>query len=186
MVRYKLQPWKTLAKKTILTHSKYLIVESHTVALPNGRVLNDWPWIITPNFVIVIPVTDEGTFYCFRQVKYSVGGTSLAPVGGYIETGENPLAAAQRELQEEMGLAGREWVSLGQYEIDGNRGIATCHLYLARGAYRCAIPKPDDLEEQELVSLSIDELKAALKAGEIKVLPWAAAVSMALLHIQAP
>ncbi len=178
-----MQTWKTLAKKTIFDHSKYLVVENHTVALPDGRILDDWAWIITPNYINVVPVTQDGKFYCFRQVKYSVAGTSLAPVGGYIEPGEDPLVAAQRELHEEMGLASQDWIPLGEYGVDGNRGIATCYLYLARDVYRTTEPHADDLEEQEILTLTRSEIRSALKAGEFKVLAWAAVVSLALLYL---
>ncbi|MCB0235591.1 MAG: NUDIX domain-containing protein, partial [Anaerolineae bacterium] len=95
-----MQPWKTLARRTILNHSKYLSVEEHEVLLPDGRIIPDWPWIVTPDYANVVAVTEAGQFLVFRQNKYAVDGTSLAPVGGYLEPGEDPFAAAQRELLE--------------------------------------------------------------------------------------
>jgi len=41
-----MNPWKTLSKRKVLKHSKYLEVESHTIELPDGRILDDWPWLI--------------------------------------------------------------------------------------------------------------------------------------------
>jgi ADP-ribose pyrophosphatase len=178
-----MQPWKTLARRTLVQCGKYLTVESHTVQLPNGRIIEDWPYVIGPDYVNVVPVTPEGQFLCFRQTKYAVEGTSLAPVGGYIEPGEDPLCAAQRELREEMGYEAVEWVPLGSYTVGANRGIATAHLFLALGARRVAEPKSDDLEEQELLSLSHSEVEEALSRGEFKVLGWAANVALALHHL---
>ena len=120
-----MQQWKTLSRHVVLEHSKYLTVENHEVELPDGRVIPDWPWIITPDFVNVLAVTDEGKFVCFRQTKYAVDGTSLAPVGGYMEPGEDPLAAAKRELLEEAGCEASDWTDLGQYRVDSNRGAGT-------------------------------------------------------------
>jgi ADP-ribose pyrophosphatase len=179
-----MRPWKTLARQTILDHSKYLVVEAHTVELPDGRVISDWPWVITPDYVNVVPVTAEGEFLCFRQTKYGVDGPSLAPVGGYLEPGEEPLAAAQRELLEEMGYQAPEWTGLGHYRVDGNRGAGMAHLFLARGARRVAEPDADDLEEQHLLRLSRSEVRAALAAGEFKSLPWMAVVALALLTME--
>ena len=178
-----MRPWKTISRRTILSHSKYLTVENHTVELPDGRVIAEWPWVITPDYVIVVVVTHDGDFLCFRQTKYGVEGTSLAPVGGYMEPGEAPLATAKRELLEETGCQAPEWIDLGRYRVDGNRGAGTAYLFLARGARRVAEPDADDLEEQEVLLLSRAEVEAALAAGEFKLLPWTTAVALALLYL---
>ena len=176
-----MQPWKTVSRRTILNHSRFLVVEEHTIELPDGRVISDWPWIISPDYIIVLAVTEDGEFLCFRQTKYGVDGTSLAPVGGYLEPGEDPLTAAQRELLEETGYEAPDWINLGQYRVGGNHGAGMAYLFLARGARRVAEINSDDLEEQELFPLTRSEIEAALAAGEFKVLAWTTAVALALL-----
>ncbi len=175
-----MQSWKTLSQRELLHCGRYLTVEAHTVELPTGEIIEDWPWVIAPDYVNVAAFTRDGAFLCFRQVKYAVEGTSLAPVGGYLEPGEDPLAAAQRELLEETGYVASEWISLGRYPVDGNRGLGVAHLYLARDAHRVRQPDADDLEEQELLILSRHELERALDTGAFKLLPWVAAVALAL------
>ena len=178
-----MQSWKTISRRVILNHSKFLTVEDHTVELPEGRVISKWPWVITPDYVNVAVLTQDGEFLCFRQTKYAIAGTSLASVGGYLEPGEEPLAAAKRELLEETGYEAPEWADLGHYRVAGNRGVATAYLFLARGARRVTEPDADDLEEQQLLRLSRAEVEAALAAGEFKVLAWATVMALALLHL---
>ena len=178
-----MKPLKAVSKKTILDMGKYLVVENHSVELPDGRVIHDWPWIITPDYINVVAVTDDGKFPVFRQTKYSVEGTSLAPVGGYLDPDEDPLTAAKRELLEETGYEASEWTLLGSYAVDGNRGAGTANLYLARGARYVAEIDSDDLEEQELLLLSRSEMETALDAGEFKLLPWAANIALALRQL---
>lgn len=178
-----MQTWKTLNKRTVLENGKWVTVEYRTLELPNGKVIDDWTWIILPEYVNVVAVTEVGRFICFQQVKYAVDGVTLAPVGGYMEPGEAPLAAAQRELREETGYTAADWVNLGHYAVDGNRGAGVAHLFLAKGAVKTHAIHADDLEEQEMVLLDRPEVEAALRAGAFKVLAWATNVALALLHV---
>jgi ADP-ribose pyrophosphatase len=178
------QSWKTVSRRVILDYSKFLVVEEHVVELPDGQVIPDWPWVITPDFVNVVVATEDARFICFRQTKYGIDGTSLAPVGGFLEPGEDPLEAAERELLEETGYAAKEWTPLGQYRVDANRGAGVANFFLAQGARRVADATPDDLEEQELLFLTRSEVEAALDAGAFKVLPWATIVALALRMLE--
>ncbi len=180
-----MHPWKTLSRSTVLTSkdAKYLTVEHHRIALPSGQVLDDWPWLITPDFTNVVIVTSEGNFVCFRQTKYAVDGVTLAVAGGYLEPGEDPLDGARREVLEETGYAAPEWTSLGAYAVDGNRGCGNAHLFLARDARPVKPIDADDLEEQEMLLLTRPEIEAALHDGAFKVLPWSTAVALALLRL---
>jgi ADP-ribose pyrophosphatase len=183
-----MQPWKTITRRLILDHSKYLKVEAHDIRLPNGDIIRDWPWIITPDFVIIIVVNTCEEFIFFRQQKYSMDGVGLAPVGGYIDDGEVPIEAAQRELAEEIGYVSDSWVHLGSYPVDGNRGAGRAHLYLALNAVPSGSGSnllSDDLEDQEQVVLTRDDVKTAILRHEFKVLPWMAAVTLALDHMEA-
>jgi ADP-ribose pyrophosphatase len=179
-----MQPWKTLDRRTQLHQPKWLTVEYHDVELPDGRVVRDWSWVITPDFVNVAAVTDDGRFLCFRQNKYAVQGETLAPCGGYLEPGEDPLLAAQRELREETGYAAREWVSFGKFAVDGNRGCGNAHMFLALGALKVADIDRDDLEEMHLITLTTDETRQALLDGRFKLVSWSHCIAQALLWLR--
>jgi 8-oxo-dGTP pyrophosphatase MutT (NUDIX family) len=51
-------------------------------------------------------------------VRHTYGSRAWDVPGGAIKRGEPPLAAARREMDEELGLGGAEWVGIG--EIRGN------------------------------------------------------------------
>lgn len=179
-----MRTWKTVSKTPILKFGKFLTVENHVVELPDGRVIEDWPWLVTPDFVNVVAITPEGRFVVFQQVKYGLQGDTLAVVGGFIEPDEDPLAAAQRELLEETGYEAGQWTSLGQYRVDPNRGAGTGFLFMAQAARAVALPVVDDLEEQHLLTLSLAEVEEALLAGMFKSMAWTTNLALALLHLK--
>ncbi len=175
-----MQPWKTIAKRLLCEPNRFLKVELHEVELPDGKRIPDWPWVITPDYVNVLARIRDGRFICFRQPKYAVEGVTLAPVGGFIEPGEDPLGAARRELREETGYESSEWHPLGSSVVDANRGAGVARLFLALDAERKCPRRAGDLEQQELLLMSRAELEEALDRGDFKVLAWVTVIALGL------
>ena len=178
-----MQQWKTRNKELVLDERPWLTVERHTVELPSGQVIPNWQWVTTPDYINVVAVTEDNKFICFNQVKYGLIGDTLAIVGGYLNEGEEPLKAAQRELREETGYESSDWQALGHYRVDPNRGMAIGHFFLARCARLVTTPIVDDLEEQHLLLLSRAEVEQALATEEFQVMAWTAAVALALRNL---
>ncbi len=180
MIHESIRPWKTLSTQTLLQFEPFLTVEKHAVQLPSGQVIPDWTIVKIPDAVIVPAITPDGLFLCFRQTKYAIPGLTLAPVGGMLNPGEQPLAAAKRELLEETGYTAPDWTHLGSYIADPNRSVCTIHLFLAQNAVHTQAADADDLEDQHLLLLPRNEVQQALIQGEFKAIMWTAAMALAL------
>jgi 8-oxo-dGTP pyrophosphatase MutT (NUDIX family) len=84
-----------------------------------------------------------------------------------MERGEEPVAAALRELREETGCTGTRARVLGSVHpnpaIQNNR----CHLVLVEEARRTVELEWDHDEEIETVLLPVDEVYALARSGGI-------------------
>lgn len=175
--------WKTHSRKLVLDYGKYLTVEERVVESPSGIEIDNWTWVITPEYVDVLAITINGMFICLNQCKYAINQESTTTVGGYIEDDEHALEAAKRELREETGYSSSKWISLGSYYVDGNRGCGRAHLYLALEANKIAEADSHDLEVGQVILLTRTELENKLYRGEFLALPWAATIGLALHYL---
>jgi ADP-ribose pyrophosphatase len=90
------------------------------------------------------------------------------------------LQAARRELLEETGHASEQWRGLGSYVCNGNQGCGRAHFFAANGVRPVAAPASGDLEEMEVVVMTVDEVAAALARGEVNSLGAVSALALAL------
>lgn len=176
-----IRPWKTLARRVLVSRPPWLEVGEEDVLLPDGEVVENFLSITGRDFTIVVPLTADGHTVLIRSYKHGLRGISRSFPAGYLEAGEEPLAGAKRELLEEAGWAADGWTSLGRFVVDGNYGSGTMHAFLATGAREVAEPESGDLEEMELERVSWDEAVAALERGELQQLASAAALGLAAL-----
>lgn len=176
-----IRPWKTLARRVLLSRPPWLEVGEEDIELPDGRVVEQFPYIASREFAIVVPLTADDHTILIRSYKHGIRGVSRSFPAGYLEAGEEPLAGAKRELLEEAGWAAEGWTPLGQFVVDGNYGSGTMHAFLATGARTVAEPQSGDLEEMELEEIPWTEAIAALGRGELRQLASAAALGLAVI-----
>ena len=64
-------------------------------------------------------------------VRHTYGRRSWDVPGGAMKRGEAPLAAAGREMLEELGLRGVEWIEIGEIRGNVNHRRDTIHCFRA-------------------------------------------------------
>jgi ADP-ribose pyrophosphatase len=177
-----MRPWRTLARRVLVSRPPWLEVAEERVALPDGREIDSFLSLHTRDFASIVAVTDDEKVVLVRSYKHGTRTVSLAAPAGYLEEGESPLGAAKRELREETGYEARDWTGLGSFVVDGNYGVCTEHAFLALGARKVAEPQSDDLEEIEVVLDDFGEIGALLLRGDVAQL--SAALALALAHME--
>jgi ADP-ribose pyrophosphatase len=114
--------------------------------------------------VAIVPVSD-GHVTLVRQPRAAAGGKLLELPAGGVEGGEQPLETAQRELREETGLHGGEWVEAATFFTSPGYTDEKMHLFVATGLEE-GEASPEGSEEIELVRVPLEEIPAVMEEIE--------------------
>ena len=175
-----LRPWKVRGETELLDASPFLKVSAQRIELPDGRIIDNFYQLAMPDFAAILAESEDGRIVVLRCYRHGVRRVCLTVPGGHLAPGEDPLAAAKRELLEETGYEGHEWHSLGQFVTNANHRCQTAHFFRARGCRKVRAASSGDLEESEVLLMRRAEVLAAFRAGEFPFVSLVALFGLAL------
>jgi ADP-ribose pyrophosphatase len=111
--------------------------------------------------VAIVAVDRDEQVLLVRQERPAVGGKVLEIPAGILEAGEPPLDAAKRELREETGLHGGEWVEAASLLSSPGFTDERIHVFVATGLEE-GDSDPDEGEELEVVRVPVAALPGLL------------------------
>lgn len=150
--------WTTIRRESVFSGGPIREVAVERVRLPDGRELPDYFQVEMADFALVFATAEHGRVMMLRQYKHGLRRVCLAFPGGALGEGEDPLAAARRELLEETGCVSEDWSSYGSFVTNANQRCNVAHLFRADRCRRIASPTAPDIEAPELVMLGEREL----------------------------
>jgi ADP-ribose pyrophosphatase len=86
-----------------------------------------------PGAVAILVRDERGQVLLVRQFRDAIGEDLWEIPAGKLKSGERPLAAAKRELQEETGLSAARWTYLGTIFPTPGYSAERIFLFLAQG-----------------------------------------------------
>jgi ADP-ribose pyrophosphatase len=143
----------------------FLKVSRDRVSLPNGAETHR-EFITHPGAVVILPLFDDGSVLLERQFRYPIAKVFIEYPAGKIDEGEDPLACAKRELQEETGYTATDWTFLCTIHNAIAYSDEHLELYLARGL-TAGPAQLDDGEFLETFHASVPELLEMVRDGRI-------------------
>ncbi len=116
---------------------------------------------------VAIVAWDGRRLAMVRQWRHATGEVLLEIPAGTLEPEEPPLATAERELAEEVGLAARHWEPGPEFFTAPGFCDERMHLFLATGLSDASADADDD-ELLEPSWLSLADALAAVEDGRIR------------------
>ena len=143
----------------------FLKVQCDQVRLPDGK-LTHREYIKHPGAVVILALFDDGSVLLERQFRYPLNRVFIEFPAGKIDSGEDPLVCAQRELLEETGYTAGKW----QFVCTIHNAIAYAdeHLdiYLAQDL-KAGLAQLDDGEFLEVYRAPLAELLSGIQQGQV-------------------
>ncbi|MFA4860333.1 NUDIX hydrolase [Methanoregula sp.] len=142
-----------------------LWIEQRHVTLPNGLVREKV--IVHPSSAVAILPIDGEQCKLLRQYRYAIDDYILEAPAGAIETDEDPLVAAGRELIEETGFAADTIEPRGFIITTPGYTDEKIFLYEAHGLSPSRLFEKDEDEVIEVVNVRVQDLNRMIRDGMI-------------------
>lgn len=115
-----------------------------------------------PGAVLIVPLLDDETVLLVREYAAGIEDYHLALPKGAVDKGEQLLAAANRELKEEVGYGARELTFLKRVNLSPAYMEHGINIILARDLYPERLPgdEPEPIEVVPFPLAQINELIA--------------------------
>jgi ADP-ribose pyrophosphatase len=148
-----------------LFRGRRLWIEQKNVRLPNG-IVREKVIVHPSNAVAILPVHGQ-CCKLIRQYRYAIDDYILEVPAGALENGEEPLAAAGRELIEETGFTAQSLNPRGFIITTPGYTDEKIFLFEARGLSPSNQFEKDEDEVIEVMDVPVKDLNNMIRDGAI-------------------
>ncbi len=117
--------------------------------------------------VTVVPFDSKGRVLMVRQYRHAAKRYLLELPAGGLDEGEKPLAAAQRELQEEIGYKAGKLERVGGFFTAPGFCEEYMHLFIATGLTPSRLQHDDD-EDIHVEPTPLSKVPGLIRTGAIE------------------
>jgi ADP-ribose pyrophosphatase len=153
--------------------------ELRSIEIPGRNGPLDKEIIVHPPSVVIIGVPSPGSVVLIDNDRPSIEERLLEAPAGAVDPGEEPIAAAARELAEETGYSAATLTPLGAFYLAP--GYSTELMYAFRADGLSGGPEHQSLQPDERIKvrvLTMDEAWAAVKSHAIRDAKTIAALTL--------
>lgn len=175
-----IKKWKQLTSQRVFD-TPYFNIRKDRCQLPNGREIDDYYVMQSPDVVLIVARTKVGEIVLVEQYKHGIGDICLEIPGGMCEPDSSDiLENAKRELREETGYVSDKWHQLATFCNNPTRTSHRIHIFLMLDAYADGDQSLDPNEDIIVHLMSQADVMTAIRAGKINVSDSTAGLMLAL------
>jgi ADP-ribose pyrophosphatase len=143
----------------------FLQMKRDKVSLPDGQEAVR-EYLIHPGAVAVVALLNDGRVLLERQYRYPLAKTCIEIPAGKLDSKEDHLSCAKRELEEETGYTARKWSYIRRIHPVISYSTELIDIYLAEDL----VPGKSKLDDEEFLDVfaaPLEQLIAWVEEGEI-------------------
>lgn len=165
-MKERVEIWQRQTSKQIADCRVFRVREDACERESDGAAHNFFV-VEAPDWVNVIALTKEKDIVLIEQYRQGTEEITLEIPGGMIDAGEEPEAAARRELAEETGYEAGEFILLGKSRPNPAIQTNWMYHYLALDCEKTGETAFDEHESLLTKIASRAEVEKFIKSGEI-------------------
>lgn len=157
--------WHTQSEQPMY-ENPWIAVSHHQVLTPAGTAGIYGVVHFKNNAIGIVPIDDDGHTWLVRQSRYTLNEYTWEIPEGGCPAHEDPLQAAKRELEEEVGLIAQDWQPLLHLHLSNSVTDEIAYVFTAKGLSlgQQALEATEDIT---LKRLPLQEAIAMVLRGEI-------------------
>ena len=161
----KIGGWKT-KNSTIVYENPWIKILHEEVVTPKNTD-GIYGVVHFKNIAIgIVPIDDEGNTWLVKQSRYTLNQYTWEIPEGGCPKNEEPINAAKRELEEEVGLQARDWQELMRMHLSNSVTDELCVIFVARDLF-AGEQQLEATEDIEVKKMPLTEAIEMVKRGEI-------------------
>jgi ADP-ribose pyrophosphatase len=160
-----------------LFQSRWYAVRQDALTSPAGKSIT-YTVVEHPSFVVIVPLLPDGRVVMERIYRYPLQRVNLECPSGGLD-GEEPEAAARRELEEETGYRAGRMRWLGKYAASSGISDEEFSIFLAADVSADGVLRREITEDIEIELILLADLRTQVLRGEIADAPSALAILLA-------
>lgn len=163
-----MQPWERLSEEIVYEGDRRMARRRYR--RPDGGEASYDVTLHGP-VVSVLALTDDDEVVLTRQFRPGPERVLLDLPSGFVDEGEDPEAAAARELAEETGYEG-DLQEVGRTTPNAY-STEVRHIFVARRCRRAERQHTEEDEDIDVVVMSLDEFRRSLREDRLTVVDGA-------------